>query len=52
MGGNLRGVVANVLDRDIVVSEFDLHLCFWVHFQTNINGKCMKPFIPTTAIYG
>ena len=39
--GSIYGVVANVLDFNIVVSEFELQLQSYVHFQTNIlvNGK-------------
>ena len=33
--GSPSGVVANVLDYDIVVSEFKLQLCYYIHFQTN-----------------
>ena len=37
-GGEIvRGVVANVLDCDIIVSEFELLL--HIHFWTNILGK-------------
>ena len=30
-----RGVVANVLDCEIVVSEFDLHFRYDIHYRTN-----------------
>ena len=40
----LRGVVANVLDCDIIVSMFELQPCYYVPFQTNALGKSMKPF--------
>ena len=30
-----KGVVANVLDCDIVVSVFELQLCDYIHFQAN-----------------
>ena len=33
--GSSRGVVANVLDYDIVVYEFELHPRYYVHFRTN-----------------
>ena len=39
------GVEANVLDCDIAVSEFDFQLLYYVHFQTNILGEGMNPFI-------
>ena len=35
--------MANMLD--IVVSDFDLQLCYYIHFWTNTLGKTMKPFI-------
>ena len=34
MGGNTRGVVANVRDYDIVVSEFELQSLYNVHCLT------------------
>ena len=40
-------VVANMLDCDIVVSEFKLQLFYYVHFQTNTLEKGMNPLIPT-----
>ena len=40
-----RGLVANVLDCDIVVNEFELQSCCYVHFLTNTLGKGMKPLI-------
>ena len=46
--GSSRFVVANVLDCDIVVSEFKLELRYYVHFRTNIPGKGMNPFISTS----
>ena len=33
------------LDIKIVVSEFELQLCYYVHFQRNTLGKGMNPFI-------
>ena len=38
---SLRGLVANVLDFDIVVSVFELQLLNYVHFLTNTLGKGM-----------
>ena len=35
MGENPGGVVANVLDYDLVVSEFELQLHYYVHFHSN-----------------
>ena len=48
---NLRGVVANMLGCDTVVSEFKLQLCHYIHFRANTLGKDMKPIlchIPTS----
>ena len=41
-----RSVMVNVLDCDIVVSEFKPQLCYNIHFQTNILGEVMNPLIP------
>ena len=40
------GVVANMLDSDIIVSEFKLQSCYYVHFQINTVGKGVNPLIP------
>ena len=40
---NPRGVVANVLYCDIVVSEFELQLCYYIHFRTNARRKAAQP---------
>ena len=45
MRGVSRGVVAKVLNYSLEVSEFELQLCYNVHFGTNTLGKSMKPFI-------
>ena len=37
--GNPRGVVVNMLDCDIVVSEFELQSHSYVHFRTNTLEK-------------
>ena len=39
-------VVANVLECDIVVREFELQGCYCFHFWTNTIGKGMNPLIP------
>ena len=44
---SLCGAVANVLDGDIVVSEFRLQSHNIIYFRTNILGKGMNPFIPS-----
>ena len=45
--GNLCGVVANVEECDIVVSEFELQANYYVHFWTNILWKGMNLLIIT-----
>ena len=42
------GRVAKVLD-DIIVSEFELQLRYYVHFQTNTLGNSMNP-LPASAM--
>ena len=44
LGGGVP-VVANKLDCDIIVSEFKLQLCCYVHFQTKTTEKATKPLI-------
>ena len=39
----LYGAVVNVLDSDIVTNEFELHSCYYVHFQTITFGEGMTP---------
>ena len=41
---------ANVLDCDIVVSEFELPSSFYVHFWINTLGKDMNPIIPAKLL--
>ena len=41
----ISGVVVNVQDCDIVVSEFELNSHYYVHFRTNTLGKGMNPFV-------
>ena len=36
---SLRGVIARVLDWNVVVSEFEIQSNYYVHFRTNIFGK-------------
>ena len=40
-----RGVMAKVINCGIVVSEFILQSCYYVHFRANIFGKGMNPLI-------
>ena len=44
-GRRTHGVVANVLNCDIVVSEFELQSCFYVYIRTNTIGKYMNPIV-------
>ena len=52
---SFRGVGANVRDYDIAVSEFEIHLLYGVHFQTNTLGKSIialsNGLISTTAVF-
>ena len=45
VGGSLRGVVANVLDYDILVKEFENQSRYYIQFWANTHGKDMIPFI-------
>ena len=47
--GSSGGVVANVLESDVVVSKFKLQSYSYVHNRTNTFGKGMKPLIPTST---
>ena len=38
----LHGVVANVLDCDIAISEVEINSRYYVHFRTNTFGKGMN----------
>ena len=40
------GLVTNMLDCDIVVSEFEVQSRYNVHFRTNTLRKVMNPLIP------
>ena len=39
--------VANVLDCNNLVGEFEFLSSFYVYFRTNTYGKGMKPLIPS-----
>ena len=39
IGGCLRGVMVKAIDCGIVVREFVLQSCYYVHFRTNTLGK-------------
>ena len=52
-GRSLRYVVANELDCDIVISEFEPPLRYYLHFKTNTHDKSINPFIyPGWIKYG
>ena len=40
-----RDVMVNAMDWGIIVSEFVLQSCYYVHIRKNILGKGMKPLI-------
>ena len=40
-----RGVMVKAMDCGIVVSEFVLQSCYYIHFRANTLGKCMNPFM-------
>ena len=42
---NNHGAVVNVLDCDIVISEFELQSRYYVYFRINTPEKGMIPFI-------
>ena len=44
-GRSLRVIMGRVLDCGPEVSEFELHLCYNVHFWTNALRKDMNPII-------
>ena len=46
-GRSLRGVLANVLDYDTVVREFEFQSRYYVHIRTNILGKGMNSLPPS-----
>ena len=43
---SLHGIMAKVLDRNIVVSKFKPQLHYHIYFQTNILVKGMNLFSP------
>ena len=42
----ISGLLVIVLDYNSKVREFEVHLCQYVNFSTNIIGKCMNPNTP------
>ena len=51
MGESPCSVVANVLDCDIVVSEFKLQSRYYVHFRTYTFREGKKPHNPSNGLY-
>ena len=54
-GENLRGVVADVIDCNIVVSDIELHLIYYIHFRTNtvatvVDSDPKAPFFIATTL--
>ena len=45
------GIVANVLNWDIVVSKFKLQLSYYIPFQTNNLEKDMSPLILQAMVW-
>ena len=48
--GSHYGLIVNVLNYDITLSEFKLQSPYGIYFQTNILKKGMKPLISTTIL--
>ena len=48
---NLCDVLINVLNFEIIVSEFELQSCYYIHFRTNTLGKAMDSFSPQLYHY-
>ena len=42
--------MANVLDSDIEVSEFELESPYYFHLETKTNGKSMEPHISQLSV--
>ena len=45
--GIARGVAVNVLDCNILISEFELQSRFYVHLRTNTFGERYEPPYPS-----
>ena len=41
-----KGKTAKVLDYELIIYEFKIHLFYYVHFRTNTYGKAVNPVIP------
>ena len=44
-GGGSRGVMVKAIDCGIIVSEFEFHSHYNIHFRANTLGKGMNPLI-------
>ena len=44
--GKSRGVIVNLLDYGLEVSEFERQPCYYVIFRTKTLGKRINPLIP------
>ena len=40
-----RGVMVKAMDYGVVVSEFELQFCYYVHIRANTIGEGMNPLI-------
>ena len=51
-GSSPCGMMAKELDSDIVVSEFELQLCYCIHFRTNTLGEKYEPlYLCSSGLY-
>ena len=51
IGRSSHGVMANILDCGLEVSEFKLHSPYYIHFRTNACGKGTEPsYFPSYAL--
>ena len=48
--GSERGVVANVVDSDIIVIEFEFHWCYYFHFSDKYTSEMYEPLIPQLLV--
>ena len=51
IGGNPDDMMVNVLDCDIVVSEFMHQSLYYIHFQIHTLRESMNPFIPPAMLF-
>ena len=47
---NHQWIIATMLDCGLELSDFELQLRYYVHFQTNTLGKCMNNLIPSPQL--